>query len=377
MRRFLRRQRALVDYSMASLLRRKGKNLSLLLVYTLLVFLLASVLLYTQALRKEATLVLANSPEIIVQRLVAGRHAFIPAQYLKQLGDVRGVTYTQGRLWGYYYDPVVKANYTLMATGNKGLAVHEIAIGAGIARTRQLTVGDYLSLRNARGAPETLRVKEILYPDSELLSADLMLLNPESWRQFFAVPQAVYTDLTLAVRNPAEINKVAEKIVQRLPDTRPILKSEILRSYDAVFSWREGLVSLLLSVALLAFVIFAWDKASGLSAEERREIGILKAIGWETSDVLRMKLWEGAIVSLTAFLSGYLLAYAHIFFTSAALLTPILKGWAVLYPEFHVIPYIDYLQVATLFFFTVVPYAVATLIPIWKAAITDPDEVMR
>jgi ABC-type lipoprotein release transport system permease subunit len=179
------------------------------------------------------------------------------------------------------------------------------------------------------------------------------------------------------VRNPKEVRKVAEKLTIKLPDTRPILREEILRTYDAIFSWRQGIVFLLLAGAILAFVIFAWDKASGLSAEERREIGILKAIGWETSDILRMKFWEGAIVSLTAFFLGYLLAYGHVFFTSAALFEPVLKGWAILYPSFNPLPTVDLLQVATLFFFTVFPYTVATIIPIWRASITDPDIVMR
>jgi ABC-type lipoprotein release transport system permease subunit len=133
----------------------------------------------------------------------------------------------------------------------------------------------------------------------------------------------------------------------------------------------------LLVGAVLAFVVFAWDKASGLSAEERREIGILKAVGWETGDVIRMKFWEGALVSLTAFLLGYVAAYVHVFFASAALFEPVLKGWAVLYPHFQLTPTIDGLQLATLFFFTVFPYTVATIVPIWRAAITDPDTVMR
>ncbi|OQX46193.1 MAG: ABC transporter permease, partial [Candidatus Sedimenticola endophacoides] len=99
--------------------------------------------------------------------------------------------------------------------------------------------------------------------------------------------------------------------------------------------------------------------------------------GWETADVLRMKFWEGAVISLSAFILGYLSAYAHVFYGSATLFEPVLKGWAVLYPEFQLTPFIDGLQVATLFFFTVFPYIVATIIPIWKASITDPDAVMR
>jgi len=90
-----------------------------------------------------------------------------------------------------------------------------------------------------------------------------------------------------------------------------------------------------------------------------------------------MKFWEGAALSLTAFLAGYLLAYVHVFHFSAALFAPVLKGWAVLYPDFSSVPFVDGLQVATLFFFTVFPYTVATIIPIWRAAVTDPDQVMR
>ena len=108
--------------------------------------------------------------------------------------------------------------------------------------------------------------------------------------------------------------------------------------------WRGGMMLVILCGSLLAFIILAWDKASGLSSEERREIGILKAIGWETSDVLLMKFWEGMAISLSSLLAGVVLAYAHVFFTSAALFEAALKGWSVLYPTFRVTPFIDLSQ---------------------------------
>jgi ABC-type lipoprotein release transport system permease subunit len=377
MRALLRRQRYLLDYSLSSLARRPGKHLALLLVYTLIVFLLASTLLFTQSLRREAALVLAESPELIVQRLLAGRHELIPADYLPRLGRLRGVSESYGRLWGYFYDPAVKANYTLLVPRQDPPAPGEVILGTGVARARGLGVGDYLSLRSARGEPFSFKVAALLDADTELVSSDLMLLGPEDFRRFFAFPAERFTDIVLRVPNPSEVRKVAEKIALSLPDTRPILREEILRTYDALFGWRQGVVIVLLTGALLAFVIFAFDRAAGLSAEERREIGILKAIGWETGDVLRMKFWEGAALSLTAFLAGYVLAYVHVFFFAATLFAPVLKGWAVLYPDFRPLPFIDGLQVATLFFFTVFPYTVATIVPIWRAAITDPDQVMR
>ncbi|WP_127478610.1 ABC transporter permease [Sulfurivermis fontis] len=377
MSHFVRRQRYLIDFTVASLGRRKGKNLGLLGVYTLIVFLLASVMLFSQSLRREAGLLLENAPEVVVQRMVAGRHDLIPADYLERIGKVRGVVAKYGRLWGYFYDPAVQANYTLLVPRDRDINNGEMIVGHGIARTRGLGAGDFISFRAASGTTFSFRVAEVLAADAELVSADLLLVNAADFRAFFGIAAGMYTDLALEVRNPKEVRKVAEKLTVLLPDTRPILREEILRTYDALFQWRQGIVFVLLAGSLLAFVIFAWDKASGLSAEERREIGILKAIGWETADVIRMKFWEGALVSLGAFLLGYLAAYGHVFLFDAALFAPVLKGWAVLYPQFRPQPFVDGLQVATLFFFTVFPYTVATVVPIWRAATTDPDAVMR
>ncbi|MDQ5914974.1 MAG: hypothetical protein QG584_865 [Pseudomonadota bacterium] len=377
MKLWIAKQRYLADFTLASLARRKTKNLGLLLVFSLLVFVLASVMLFTSALRHEATQVLANSPEVILQRMVAGRHDLIPPGYIERIGRIRGVQKTAGRLWGYYYDPVVKANYTFLGLTEDAPASGRIKVGNGLARYRGVQAGNVLSFRSYSGKLFSFTVDAVLPADSELISADLVLLAEADFRAFFDYPAAHWTDITLSVANPQEVRTVAQKLANALPDSRPILRDEVLRTYQSIFDWREGIVLALLSAAILAFAILAWDKASGLSAEEKREIGILKAIGWETGDVIRMKLWEGLLISLTAFLAGYIAAYVHVFHFSAALFEPVLKGWAVLYPRFTLAPVIDGLQIATLFFFTVLPYAVAVLVPIWRASVTDPDAVMR
>ena len=92
MKPWIEKQRHLIDFTAQSLARRKGKSLGLLVVYTLLVFVLASVALYTHALRNEATRVLAGTPEIVLQRLIAGRHDLVmAAQHLLQQGRARAV----------------------------------------------------------------------------------------------------------------------------------------------------------------------------------------------------------------------------------------------------------------------------------------------
>ena len=222
-----------------------------------------------------------------------------------------------------------------------------------------------------------LKMKEVLPSESELVSADLIMLSVNDFRRLFGVPGNQATDLVLSVRNSRELSTIAAKILTLLPDTRPITREEILRTYDAVFSWRGGMMIVILSGAVMAFVILAWDKATGLSAEEKREIGVLKAIGWETSDILLMKFWEGAVISLSSFLLGVSAAYLHVYLASSVLFEPALKGWSVLYPQFRLTPFVSAYQGATLFFLAVVPYTVATIVPSWRAATVDPDAVMR
>jgi len=371
------KQKNILDFTFSSILRRKGKNIALLLVYTLIVFLLASVMFLTFSIKREASVVLKDSPDMIVQKISAGRHDLIPLSYMGKIKEIRGISSVKGRLWGYYYDPITGANYTVMVPDKFPPGPGGIEIGQGVSRVRTTFPGDALDFRTWEGKVIHLEVKKIFSPESELVSSDLILISEEDFRTLFGGPRNHVTDLVLRVRNPKELPTIAVKIAELLPDTRIILREEILRTYDAVFSWRGGILILILAGAVLAFIILSWDKASGLSQEERKEIGILKAIGWETSDVILMKFWEGMAVSLSAFLAGIILAYIHVFFFSSSLFEPVLKGWAVLYPQFRLVPFIDASQVVALFFLTVVPYTVAILIPSWRAATVDPDTVMR
>ncbi len=377
MERWIERQKNMIDFTLSSLLRRKGKNTALILVYTAVVFMLASVVFFTHSIKKEASLILRGSPEIVVQKFVAGRHEPIPVGYMDAIKEIRGVRSVKGRRWGYYYDPVIGANYTVMVSEDGGPVPGKISIGRGISRMRLALEGDTIEFRAHDGNLITLEVGAIFSSRSELVSSDLVLISEADFARVFGVPNGRVTDLTLKVANAKELPTIAEKIAARLPDTRIILRDQILRTYDAVFSWRGGILIVIFLGALLAFIIFAWDKASGLSVEERKEIGILKAIGWETSYVILMKFWEGAAISLVAFFAGLLLAYGHVFFASTILFEPVLKGWAVLYPRFKPVPFIDASQIAALFFLTIVPYTVATIIPSWRAATVDPDSVMR
>lgn len=377
MKRAVERHLNILEFTLASLLRRRVKNLSLLAMYLLVIFMLASLLFFVTALKREAALILNDAPDMVVQRLVAGRQDLVSAGYAAEIARIRGVTAVRPRLWGYYYDPLNGANYTIMAADELSGGSERVSIGSGVAKARNLAVGDLLPLTSYDRAQLKLEIGTIFPSGSDLIAADMIVISPGDFHKLFNFPDGQATDLAVTVRNPKELPTVAGKIVARFPDSRPILKSEILRTYQSIFDWRGGMTLILLASSLLSFVIFAWDKATGLSAEERKEIGILKSIGWETSDVLLLKFWEGIVISLTAFLLGTILAYGHVFFLSAPLFAQALKGWSVIYPRFHLVPVVDAYQLSLLFFLTVVPYTTATVIPCWRAATIDPDAAMR
>ncbi|MDK9697456.1 MAG: ABC transporter permease [Siculibacillus sp.] len=381
MRAAFERRRHLLDFAVRSLARRPTKNLGLVAIYALVVFLVGSVMLYGAAIRREAAVMLASGPELTAQAMVMGRHEMSRTTDVAALKGLRGVRRIEPRLWGYLWDSAGAANYTLMvppaSDGAHALAKGEAIVGEGVARARRLAPGKMLFLVSPAGKFLKTKVKSVLPADSALVSSDLVLVEESDFRAFFELPPDVWTDVAITVANPREVATVAEKAALKLPGHRFVTRADMTRTAEALFSWREGLALALLAGALLAFAILAFDKASGLSAEEKREIGILKAIGWETRDVISAKLFEGGLISGLAFLLGVIGAWTHVFFFSAGLFEPVLKGWATLYPHFPLAPTIDALEIATLAMLTIVPYMAAILVPVWRTAAADPDAVMR
>lgn len=367
---FLRRQRALLEFALASLLRRRGKTAVLGAVPTLIVFLLASLAFLRSSVRFEAAAMLREAPDLIVQRLMAGRQELVTGAAIAAVQAIPGVSRARGRLWGYYYDPAAGANYTVVVPPLDPPADGETAIGSGISRSRQSTSRDVFAFRSYGG--------EAVLPDrADLIAADLMLVSESDFRTLFALPPGVANDIAAHLDPGADPAAVRREVVRAFAGARVVTREDMLATAATFLDWRSGLTAVIVLAMALALLILASDKPSALSVEEQREMGILRALGWSRVEVLLAKTWESLAVSITALLVGVLSAYTHIYLCGAALFAPVLRGWAVITPNLDLVPSLDIPFMSAIAASTILLPAAGTLLACYHPASGDPDSVIR
>ena len=184
-KKWIERQRNIIDFTLSSLLRRKGKNMALLCVYTLVVFMLASVVFFTHSIKREASIILKDAPEMVVQRMIAGRHEPIPVSYIDKIKGIRGVSSVKRATLGILLRSDRRCE--LHVDGSRGFrrVAGDIAIGQGISRTRLAFEGDTLEFRSYDGKIIDLEVRKIFSSESELVSSDLVLISEDDFRRLF------------------------------------------------------------------------------------------------------------------------------------------------------------------------------------------------
>jgi ABC-type lipoprotein release transport system permease subunit len=381
----------ILDHAVSTLLQSPFKTFVITSIYSLLVATVVSLVLYVDAHHREAEALLRSSPDVVVQRLRGGRHELSPSDRAGVIREIRGVSDVTPRVWGYSFDPPTGATLTLWGAKSipeEALEFHEgsmpdgrsggaCVIGRGIADARFLGLGDRMPFRCADGELVAPVVRGIFTADSAMLTNDLVVLPTETVRRILGIETGFSTDLAVDVANPNEVDVVARKILERWPDARAVTRRQILQTYDAVFDWRGGVWMVVISGAIAAFSILVWDRASGLSIDEYRSIGVLKAVGWKTSEVMELKAAEGLVISAFSSVTGLIAAEIHLNVFNGVGFAPVIKGWSVLYPSFDVTPELGAYGLLVCIPLAVLPYVAASLVPAWRAAVTDPDTVMR
>ena len=380
---------AFAGFAALSLWRRKGRTVTLMVGLAAAVALLASVLFVTSALRDEAARVEAAVPDLVVQRLVAGRASVVDPALVPAIQRIPAVKSVVPRVWGYLFLASVQSNLTVVGSSSRSpialvagrdldpTARGEAVLGKELAQTLGLRAGDHLLVPAPSHAVVDVIVVGIFSSATSLYTSDVALLSDVDARAVLGVPDDRAVDFAVELTNPDESPVAARKLGELFAGARVVEKRLLGRTLSLVYGRRAGFVLGASLPALLALFVLAWDRAAGIGPSERREIAILKSAGWSTSDVLRVKLYESILVSFTGSALGIVTAYLWSFPFGAPGLREILAGWSVLYPRTPFVPSVDLAQVASVLALVTAPYVAVSVGPAWRAAGVDPLDAMR
>jgi len=385
----------LIEYAVNAILRQKYKSIFIIIVFTLLTFLLTSIFFITNSIRYELDSTVEALPEIVVQKIKAGRHYDIDVDDIDNILAIAGVSDAVARVWGYYYFENAGVNFSVVGVDSfeeqyKGSLTNivdkfdlnsensSMVVGVGVKETMTRNYyKSYFNFIKPDGRLEKVDIAGVFDGDTQLESNDMIVMSKKTAREIFDIPQNKATDIVVKVANQEEVQTIASKIKLLYPDTRIVTSQDLKISYQNIFDYKSGIFLALFIISLFTFFIIIYDKSSGLSSEEKREIGILKAIGWKVDDVLKEKFYESFIISFFSYTLGITLSFAYVYLLQAPILQNIFVGYSQLKTSFE-LPFVFDFQTLFLVFFLSVPiYIAATIIPSWKVATLEADEVIR
>ncbi|QKF82797.1 ABC transporter permease [Halarcobacter ebronensis] len=387
----------LIEYAINSILRQKFKNIFILFIFILLTSILASIFFISNSIKYELNSTLKALPQITVQKLKAGRHYDINTNVVDEIINIAGVTDAIPRVWGYYYFANLGANFSIIGIDeyenqyktslnkiikefdfSKALENNSMIVGEGVKKAlNENYYNEYFNFIKPDGTFKKVNIAGVFKSSLELESNDTILLPKELALEIFGMDDSKATDIVVKVANPEEIPTVANKIKLLYPDTRVITNKDLEISYQNIFDYKGGIFLAVFIVAIFTFFIIVYDKASGLSSEEKREIGVLKALGWKIEDVLKEKFYESFIISFFGYIFGVLIALTFVYVFNAPLLSNLFSGYSELKTSFQLPFVLDVNTLFLLFFLTVPIYIASTIIPSWRSATIETDKVLR
>jgi ABC-type lipoprotein release transport system permease subunit len=209
-----------------------------------------------------------------------------------------------------------------------------------------------------------------------MVAHDLVLLRADDARRLLGLGPEQASDLAVRVFHDAEEQAIVPDLAAAFPWPVQIRqRTEMIGSYSAGAARRGSLAMLAMAPALVALVLLAlaaWR--DGLA--RRRELGLLKALGWTTSDVAKLRLLRAAIVGLPAVLVGMVVAYQLVFWPSASWAAELLLGWPGRPAQLTLEPASAALVLAQVGTATLLPWFAASLWPVLRVAASNPEQLL-
>lgn len=265
-----------------------------------------------------------------------------------------------------------------------------VVIGSRLAAALGLNTGDILTIIAPEitstpfgTAPRLKSWKVAAIFEIGMYEYDIgMIYAPlEGLQTLFRVPGAVAA-IELMVENPESPDSVTKMI---LPLGEDLITSDWRDSNVQFFQALEVERNVMFLILTLIILVAALNVVSGLIMlvkNKRSDIAILRTIGATRGFILRTFFIAGASVGVVGSISGLILGLGFaVNIESIRKLVQSIFGTELFSPEIYFLSTlpvsVNPLEVATVMFMSLFLSFVATLYPSWRAARTDPVEVLR
>ncbi|MGE4266249.1 MAG: ABC transporter permease [Deferribacterales bacterium] len=386
----------LFEFALCSMAGRRSKFIFVYIILTLLMMLCFSVFFVTASLHAESSYGADALPDISVTMNKGGRNELINTSRIEDIILIPGVKYAEPAYFGLYRFDYLKANLTVVGIDpfaeqyseafekaveqNKNILSHDrwMITGQKLAETISAIYNkEAFSFGLPDGSYLELPVVGTFAPQSQLMSASAVLTDIESAKEILGIPDGKAVQISVYTGNPKETDTIAQKISVMFPDTKVETKEIKQAAASNLFDFASGIFMLVFAVSLFTFFIIVFDRASGLNMEERKEIAVLKAVGYTPSNIISVRFYETLITAASAFITALPVAMFYVYGLQAPLLKSIFIGFSYMRPDF-ILPFVfPVKEIALTFMVTVPVYAASIIIPAWRASVTDAQESLR
>ncbi len=384
-----------LNYLSLMLFKDRARYFALSVVSIVVVFLLSSVLFISSSIKGSLLKNLSNQPDFIVQKVIAGSSHEAPLNWQDKLLEIPGVSAINARVYGrYYFDNsksalIIGVDFFDEQT-NKAIKslVKDINLKEFLKRDSMI-IGDSLNrylkehffnksynFLTPSGDFKSVKIYKVLDNKSSLFSADVAIMPIDLARAILGIKDNLATDFALNIPNDSEKDTIKDKIESLFFDAKVITKEQMQKAYESLYDYKSGVFLITFLITLFTFTLILYLRYTIATSVEKKEIGVLRAVGWSIKEVLSLKFFENLSLVLFSFIVGVSLAYIYVFKFNAPLLINIFLGGDNLQLNPNLEVFIDYGVIASIFIIYALSFLATTLIPIWRIAITDPKEAM-
>jgi ABC-type lipoprotein release transport system permease subunit len=343
------------------------------------------------SLSKDIQYTLNSQPDFVVQKMKAGEVIDIDLSLIEKIEQIYGVKNVTSRVYGKYFFKPLKQSFTIVGVDffeeqnsknlktlskkldmSKFLEKEYMIIGSGVKKLfDKFKYDKSYFFTTPLGESIEVEIYDVLDDTTSLLSNDMIILPKELAKIVLGLDEFKASDIALNVPNELERANAKVEIILKDDNLRVISKDDMKSYYLNLFNYKTGLFLVLYIVVILTFLLILYQRYSMINSSDKKEIAILKAVGWSIKDILKLKVFENFLVAFFSFSIGIILSFIYIFVAKAPFLMQIFLGFSNLDFSYELTPYIPFGSIVTLFIFYVVPFLCVILIPVWKIATVD------